>query len=813
MRIFTRYILREVTSYALLGGVLFTFVLFMRDLPKIIDLLVRDSATLGDAVRIFGDMLPNTLTVTIPTAVLAGILLGLSRLAADSEVTAMRACGVGALTFVRIVSILSLTALAIGLVNALYFAPQGAADLLKLEDELKYSQASVAVEPRVFYEGFKDKVLYVQDVRPAAGAAVWTHVFLADPTAQPTNPDITTAEKAVVSNADSNDPQSMRLHLINGGQHQFSPTNPDQYDISHWTETDVPLQLDAQDDTHISRLNTHVQALSLRELWQRANSSPKPADARAARIEFNTRFAYPFACLVLMLIGVPLGLSSKRGGKSTGFVLTLLLVFAYYLLFNIGVALAKSGKVSPVLGVWAANLIFALFGSLLLQQLAGGGILLNFFNSVGATLGKQLTRFAPRRLIANFSTPTGDPGADAPVDRHSSHHHHPSATLVQRMRGLFKTSFPLLLDEYVMRSYATNFILSLGAFALLYVVFTFFELMGDIVRNQTPFIIVGKYLFNLIPFIINAVTPLCSLLAVLITFGALNRASELTAMKATGISLYRVVAPILVLAAVLAAALFSFDESYLPDANRRQEQLRAQIKGKPAQTFLNPDRKWISGQTNKAGEPERIFYYQAFDPDPDHYAFADLTVFEFDPQTFTLQRRIFAKSVRWDPSVNSWIFENGWQRTFTGENVCQGCYHPFTVSTFPEIHEQPGYFKKEYKLSDEMSYGELSHYIADLRQSGFDTVKLRVQLANKISVPFITLVMAIIAVPFAVSMGKRGGLIGIATAIGVGIAYLGIANLFSSMGDISSLPPLLAAWSPDLLFGIAGTYLLLRTPT
>jgi LPS export ABC transporter permease LptG/LPS export ABC transporter permease LptF len=813
MRIFTRYILREVTSYALLGGVLFTFVLFMRDLPKIIDLLVRDSATLGDTFRIFADMLPNTLTVTIPTAVLAGILLGLSRLAADSEVTAMRSCGIGALTFVRIVSILSLAALAVGLVNALYFAPRGAADLLRLEDELKYSQATVAVEPRVFYEGFKDKVLYVQDVHPAAGAAVWNHVFLADPTTQPTNPNITTAEQAVVSNADSSDPQSMRLHLLDGGEHQLSTTDPDQYTISHFTSTDDYLQLDTQDDTHVSRLNTHLQALSLAELWQRADSSPIPVEARAARIELNTRFSYPFACLVLMLIGVPLGLSSKRGGKSTGFVLTLLLVFAYYLLSNLGVAFAKSGKLSPFLGVWGANLIFALFGSLLLQQLAGGGILLNFFNSVGATLGKQLNRIAPRRLIARFTTPTGDPAADIPDHRHP---HHPAPTLVQRMRRLFGTSFPLLLDEYVMRSYATNFILSLGAFALLYVVFTFFELMGDIVRNQTPFIIVGKYLFNLIPFIINAVTPLCSLLAVLITFGALNRASELTAMKATGISLYRVVAPILVLAAILAVALFSFDESYLPEANRQQEQLRAQIKGKPAQTFLNPDRKWISGQTNKAGEPERIFYYQAFDPDPDHYAFADLTVFEFDPQTFTLQRRIFAKSVRWDPTVNAWIFENGWQRTFNESTIASSSYHPFTtftVATFPEIREQPGYFKKEYKLSDEMSYGELNKYIADLRQSGFDTVKLRVQLANKLAVPFITLVMAIIAVPFAVSMGRRGGLIGIATAIGVGIAYLGIASLFSSMGDISTLPPLLAAWSPDLLFGIAGTYLLLRTPT
>jgi len=377
------------------------------------------------------------------------------------------------------------------------------------------------------------------------------------------------------------------------------------------------------------------------------------------------------------------------------------------------------------------------------------------------------------------------------------------------MRSLFKTSFPLLLDEYVMRSYATNFFMALGAFVLLYVIFTFFELMGDIIRNQTPFVVVGEYLFNLVPYIISAVTPLCSLLAVLITFGALNRNSELTAMKATGISLYRVLAPVLVLAAILASALFAFDEYYLPGANRRQQQLRAEIKDKPAQTFILAGRKWISGPTDTAGAPARIFYYQAFDQVRD--VFANLTVFEFDPQTFTLQRRIFAESVRWDPTVNAWVFEKGWQRSFSGETIAS--YHPFSVDTFPEIREQPAYFVKEDKPSDEMSYGELSTYIADLRQSGFDTIKLSVQLENKLAIPAITFVMAILAVPFAVSMGKRGGLVGIAAAIGVAIAYWIVAGVFSSMGNIATLPPLLAAWSPDLLFGIAGTYLLLRTPT
>jgi LPS export ABC transporter permease LptF/LPS export ABC transporter permease LptG len=832
MRLLTRYILREVVSYALLGAVLFTFVLFMRDLPKILELVVRDSASLTDVLRIFAYTLPNTLTVTLPTAVLAGILLGLSRLAADSEITAMRACGIGVFRFVGIVSILALAALGLGLLNALDFAPRAAGNLLKLEGQLKSSQASFEVQPRVFYEDFKNYVLYVQDVLPAAGAAAWHHIFLADLT-QPANPNITTADQALVSNPGPANSQALRLHLLDGSQHQISPTDPNQYDISTFASTDLPIQFNSQDDTHISRLDTPLHALSLRELLQRAHTpgpnsvSLNTADARAARIELNSRFSYPFACIVLMLIGVPLGLSSRRGGKSAGVVLTLLLIFAYYLLSLIGDAFAKSGKLTPALGVWAANLIFTAFGLLLLQQLAGTGFLIHFFHSIAASLGKMLSPIAPSRIrstLAGLTRPTSHPASSAAAPQissihaaaasalspyHPTHAHHPHPTLVQRMRSLFNTNFPLLLDEYVMRDYATNFFLSLGAFALLFIVFTFFELIGDIIHNHTPLLTVGDYLLNLIPYIVSTVTPLCSLLAVLITFGSLNRSSELTAMKATGVSLYRIVAPIVVLAAILSAALFAFNESYLPDANRRQEALRAEIKGKPAQTFLLPGRQFISGQSGPAGSPDRIFYYQAFDADRD--IFASLTVFEFDPQSFTLQRRIFARSVRWDPNVNQWAFDNGWQRTFASQTVAS--YQPFTVASFPEIHEQPAYFIKEEKQSQEMTYGELTGYIADLSQSGFDTIRLRVQLDRKLADPAITLVMAILAVPFALFMGKRGGIAGIATAIGVAIAYLIVAYTFSGLGNINTLPPLLAAWSPDLLFAIAGSYLLLRTPT
>jgi LPS export ABC transporter permease LptF/LPS export ABC transporter permease LptG len=815
MRIITRYILREVTSHALLGGALFTFIIFMRDLGKILDLVVRDSASITDVARILAYTLPNALIVTIPMAVLVGILLGLSRLAADSEITAMRASGMGALDFVRIVSIVSTIALAAGLFNSLYLAPRAAASLINLGNSLKSAQASFEVQPRVFYEDFKNYVLYIQDVTPAAGASLWHHVFLADLT-QPATPHITTADHAIVVSTPSTpgvpSSQAIRLHLLNGGSHDTSPTDPNQYNISTFATTDIPIETETQEDTHLGRSDTPILALPLSELWRRGNAAGLTNGKTASlyRIEFNKRFSYPFACLVLMLVGVPLGLSSKRGGKSTGFVLTILLVFIYYFLSLIGVAFAQSGRISPFLGVWGANLLFAAAGAFLLYQMSRGGIALGIFATLGSSINKLLARISRRKS-------TGAAVTQTPFD---------IATVLRRFRSVSRIQFPLLLDDYVMREYATNFALIILSFSTLFLIFTFFELIGSIFRNRTPLVTVGEYLVNLIPFILSQITPLCALVAVLITFGALSRTSEITAMKATGISLYRIVTPVLIVSAIIAAALFAFDEYYLPAANRRQEALLSIIKDKPAQTFLRPDRKWISGQTAlpptshhhsllhpsdtaASDDPSRIFYYQFFDADRN--VFANLTVFEFDPTTFALRRRIFASSARWDSRVDRWVFDNGWQRTFAGETIAS--YEPFTVATFPEIHEQPSYFKKEDIPSQEMSYGELSRYITDLRQSGFDTKRLSVQLNKKIAYPLITLVMAILAIPFSLSMGKKGSLAGIATAIGLAISYWVIALLFEAMGNVNTLPPALAAWTPDLLFGLAGTYLLLRTPT
>src|SRR5580693_19562 len=362
MRILTRYILGEVVSHALIGAAVFTFVLFTRDLGRILELIVRNSAPLPSVAEIFFFTVPVALTYTIPMGVLVGILIGLSRLAADSEITAMRASGLGVWTFLRVISIFVIVAWLLALGNSVYLAPRSLAALGQLQDDLKGSQASFEVQPRVFYEGFPKIILYVQDVKAISGGALWKGVFLADLT-DPSAPRISLARDGQLV---SQGTDTLDLHLINGSTHETDPKTPDQYQISTFQTTDIPLQVPTAQGGQ-EHEPTSLGEVKFSELL-RAAQTGDPNTRRWNLIEYHRRLSLPTACIVLALVGIPLGLSSKKGGKSSGFVLTILLVFIYYSLSLVGVSFARQGRISPAAGVWLADLAFLLGGGFLLWQ-------------------------------------------------------------------------------------------------------------------------------------------------------------------------------------------------------------------------------------------------------------------------------------------------------------------------------------------------------------------------------------------------------------------------------------------------------------
>jgi len=777
MRILTRYILREVTSHALIGAAIFTFVLFTRDLGRILELVVRASAPLPSVAEIFFYTVPLALTYTIPMSVLVGILIGLSRLAADSEITAMRASGMGVWDFGRALAIFVFAAWLLALGNGLYLAPWSMASLGHLEEQLKGSQVSFEVQPRVFYEGFPKIVLYVQDVHTAQGAAVWKGVFLAD-ISDAANPRITLAHEGILVPEGQD---RLHLHLVDGSTHETDPKQADHYQISTFDQTDIPIDLPSTENKAEEQIPVGlVSTWSLRDYAKRVD----PVSARWYLIEFDRRFALPTACLVLAMVGIPLGLSSKKSGKSGGFVLTIVLVFLYYFVSLIGVSLARQGTVPPALGAWLANIVFFAAALFFLWQAERRPIALSAIR-----LPWKRPELPPNGATRTFGLGRKD-SANA-FERASTR------------RRVFSASFPTLLDDYVLRDFFVYLGMILSAFLVLLLVFTLFELLGDILRNQTPPIVVAEYLLNVAPYLLYSVAPLIMMLAVLITFGLMNRANEITAIKATGTSIYRIVTPVLITAAVLATGLFFADQFYLPHTNQRQEALHNQIKGKPPQTYLRPDRRWIFGQNSD------IYYYQFFDPDRDQ--FANVTIFRIDPASFAITQRIHADRAHWAENLDRWVYEQGWQRSLQGAAIAG--YRNFDVSTFPELSETPSYFKKEVKQYSEMNYEELRRYIRDLQQSGFDVVRLRVQLNKKLSYPLITLIMAILAVPFSLSAAKKGAITGVAVAVGIAVVYTVVSRLFEAMGDLSQLPPTLAAWSPDLIFTLLGAYLILKVPT
>ena len=176
-----------------------------------------------------------------------------------------------------------------------------------------------------------------------------------------------------------------------------------------------------------------------------------------------------------------------------------------------------------------------------------------------------------------------------------------------------------------------------------------------------------------------------------------------------------------------------------------------------------------------------------------------MSVFQFNPSTFQLVSRLYADRARWAGNLNRWVCEQGWERSFRGSAIQD--FHPYDVSTFSMVSEPPDYFKKEVKQSLEMNYEQLSQYIHELQQSGFEVVKLRVQLQKKIAFPVITFVMGVLAIPFALSAGKRGTMAGVATAIVRG------------HGQYQSAPPDAGGVVAGYYFCAAGGYMILKVPT
>src|ERR1700739_618750 len=363
MRILDRYIVREIFRHAFLGLVVFTFVLFVPQLVRLMELLVRHSGSGAQIVKLFLYIFPGVLIFTIPMAVLVGVLLGLGRMSADSEIIALTALGISRQRMLVPVGVLALTgAIATGTLT-LWLAAGAFRALRGIEADLLASQASFQVQPRVFDERFPKRVLYINDV--SASGTQWHGVFLAE-VGEESGSQLTLAEKAIVIAEPKQG--KLELHLQGGTTHEVSRKDPDHYSVTDFGQSDWPLEV-------TGLISNQQRALSNPERRTLALLPENRKTWREARVEFQRRLAFPFACLVFALVAVPLGAQPRRGGRAAGTVLSVLLIGSYYSLSVVGAGMAREGKLSPWTGIWLANMALTVLAVVLLprmEQLGGG---------------------------------------------------------------------------------------------------------------------------------------------------------------------------------------------------------------------------------------------------------------------------------------------------------------------------------------------------------------------------------------------------------------------------------------------------------
>ena len=358
-----------------------------------------------------------------------------------------------------------------------------------------------------------------------------------------------------------------------------------------------------------------------------------------------------------------------------------------------------------------------------------------------------------------------------------------------------------VIDRYVLRGFCFYFVLVLVVFVGLFIVVTLFELLPDIVSNHSSVLTVIFYFIFYTPQMLFWVVPLTVLLSILINLGTMTKSNEILAIKAAGMSLYRLSIPLLLVGILASGAIYLMQDFVLPYTNQRQDEYRDIIKGRAPQSYRNPDRKWM------AGSDDRIYHYKYFNYQKNE--FSNLSIFQFEPGTFNLHEWTFAGSGIWNG--NGWLLQKVSLHRMSDDGV-----NP-EVKLIPAIFtsemDRPEYFKDDVRTASQMSYGELESYIDGLQKKHFDVTPLTLDLYRKLSYPLVSFIMVLLGIPFSFKTGRKGAFYGIGICIGLGILYWSTFELFGKLGDINRLSPMVAAWFPNLIFGLGGMWMMLRVKT
>ena len=775
-RILDRYLVREIVPPFLLALLVLTFILMIPPLMDVAENLIARGVAAPTILRIMLTLVPQSLGVTIPMAFLMGLLIGLGRLSADREAVALQACGVSLGTLLRPILAIGTVAAAATTYVLVVALPDANQSFRELTYSIVASRAQDEVKPRVFFEDFPNVVIYVRDALP--DSSEWTDVFLAD-TRNPAQPEIFVAERGRMLM--DRDERRVAILLENGTRHEVRPELPEEYEVHEFDR--MAMSLDPE--TVFPRVGPQrgYPELTIEELEAEAGRLEEAGLSPHGPIMWiHRKFSIPAACFVFALIGLAFGISSRKDGKLASFVIGIGVIFAYYVCMYLAEAAAKGGLVSPHMAMWLPNLALGIPGLAFVVQRS-------FMASRGVNLPFRLPAFLgawQQQVASRTAAPAGDRNGKARVK------------VVVRLPHSWVPRLNLL-DRYVLKHYLRIAGLAFVGMLGIFYIATFIDLSDKLFKGETTGRTLLEYFWFATPQYIYYVLPISVLVATLVTIGLLTKTSELVVMKACGISLYRAAVPLVLFGVIWSGALFGLGETVLASANRRAESIRHVIRGGSPQTFDVLNRKWIVA-------PDGAIYNYTY-LDPRRQELHGFSIYQFEEAPWRLGRRTFVNKAEFS---SSWSGEGVWVRSFHDELGLM----PYQYLGDTALRLQPPeFFVTERPDAERMNYRQLQQYIGQLQASGFSVVQLAVALQRKLSFPLVTVVMTLIAVPFAAMTGRRGAMYAIGVSLALAITYWVAISVFGAVGAAGLLAPVLAAWAPNILFSAGASYLLLTVRT
>ncbi|PYR90006.1 MAG: hypothetical protein DMF84_22490 [Acidobacteria bacterium] len=793
MKTLDRYVVREILPPLFLSLLIFTFILEIPPVMQQLEQLVAKGVPWGVAGRILLTLIPQALGLTIPMALLVGLLIGLGRMSNDREAVALLACGVSPYRLLRPVLGLALIAGIAHLYVMIWAIPDANQTFREITYDIVSKRVENDVQPQVFFEDFPGWVLYARDVPQGGG---WTDVLVAD-THKPEAPVLYLARhgRLILDRVQ----RTVDLVLEDGTQYANSAGGRETQ--TYRFPKELIVALDPQTVFPRMELQRGVNELTIADLRKLVADKLRAGfPAHTEIIAIQQKFSFPFACLVFAVIGLALGLTVAREGKLAGFVVGIAVIFAYYVLMYLADSVAKgyylSAKAEGTLAIaqlarWVPNIVLLPLGIVALIWRARWAERRLPFRSI-TTLGSWIAERWRRQWATSESS-----AARASHIPRRAHARKRGTIVVIRVPRVTWLS-PNILDRYISRIYLRTAAISFAALLGLFYISTFIDRADKIFKGQASTAKVAVLLAYYTPQFIYYVIPIAALLSVLVTFGLLSRTSELSVMKACGISLYRIVAPLLLLSMAWSGVLFGLEQQVMARANRRADALDAEIRGRPPRTFNPLTRRWLIARDGA------IYHYSYFDPT--RLALDNLAIYRPSKDAWQLASQTFAQRVTWGDG--QWQAVDGWEQNFTGPAARWRAVRQRALAL-----EAPDYFETEQPLAEMMTVPQLKDFIDELAASGFNSVPLSVELQKKIAFPFVTVVMTLLAVPFGMTTGKRGTLYGIGIGIVIALTYWIAVGAFAAVGKAGLLSPVLAGWAPNVLAAGGAAYLMLTART